>query len=222
MDLKFYKEALLRGMTGNAFKLGTVLTGGWFWVRIRGCMMLYCGDDLSTIDFDHILAIESADAEQINVSVAGGPEHCAGDSYLYVVRRANNCGMMEYDLQGLVFVRFDSEGRLGRPRPNGVFGLQARQVASEKAELGWYYCPLGQRAEPACFVIYISDVRIGTVEFKGKGFYSFAIEQLDEGRSCFAVKAEDRTDVSGPPAVCCLELNCAVPPKARIISAEAL
>jgi len=35
------REALFNGMTANAFKLGTTLSLGWFWLRIAGCSALY-------------------------------------------------------------------------------------------------------------------------------------------------------------------------------------
>jgi hypothetical protein len=229
MERQFLKESLFAGQTSNSFKLGTVLTGGWFWVRTGGCMLLYRGDDLSTVDFTNILAVDDADAERINVP--SWLEHRAESSYLYVVRRANNCGMMEYGLQGLVFVWFDSEGRLGGPRPNRVFGLTARQVRADKAELGWYYCPLGQETSPACFKIYNDEGggqmdfenEIGFVGYEGKGFYSFTVEGLNGGKKSFAVRAEDKTGAQdGSLTSTGFELNCAVPQTARIISTEAL
>jgi len=37
------REALFNGATAAAFKLGTVLTQGWFWVRRSGCAAVYRG-----------------------------------------------------------------------------------------------------------------------------------------------------------------------------------
>jgi hypothetical protein len=221
MDLKFYKEVLFGGMTGNAFKLGTVLTGGWFWVRVSGCAVLYRGESLSTIDFDNILAVGDSEAGQIRAP--GWLEHRAGGSYLYAVRRANGCGMVEYGLRGVAAIVFDNEGLLCRPGPNGIFGLTVRQAGSQKAELGWYYCPLGQGAEPASFAIYNNGVRIGTAEFKGRGFYSFIIAGLNDEKNCFAVKAEGKSGVQDWLARSLrFEISGASPGKARIVIAEAL
>jgi hypothetical protein len=229
MDKKFYKESLFSGMTSNSFKLGTVLTLGWFWVRVRGCMMLYRGNDFYAIDFTNILAVFEADAEQINVP--GYLEHRADSGYLYVVRRANCCGEEEKGLRGLVSIRFDSEGRLEEPRPNSVFGLAARQVATDKAELGWFYCPLGQGSVPVCFRVYsdggsgqiVFENEIGLVGYEGRGFYSFTVEQLNEGANLFAVRAEDESGVQdGRLSSIGFELDCAAPQKAQIVRAETL
>ena len=62
MELKFLREALYNGMTANAFKLGTVLTGGWFWMRIGGCSVLYRGPGMSEINFDDLLAVSANSA----------------------------------------------------------------------------------------------------------------------------------------------------------------
>jgi hypothetical protein len=229
MDLKFYKEALFGGMTGNAFKLGMVLTGGWFWVRVSGCAVLYRGESLSTIDFDNILAVGDSVAGQI--SAPGWLEHRAEGRYLYAVRRANGCGMIEYGLRGVAVIVFDNEGLLCRPAPNGVFGLAARRAASGRAELGWYYCPLGQEAEPASFKIYSDngsgqvdfENQVGVVEYKGKGFYSFAADFVIGGACAkFAVRAEDEKGIASFPAVVNLEPGYADIPKVRITGAEAL
>ena len=229
MDKKFYKEALFGGMTSNSFKLGTVLTLGWFWVRVRGCMMLYRGNDFYAIDFTNILTVFEADAKQINVP--GYLERKADSSYLYVLRRANCCGEEEKGLRGLVSVRFDSEGGLEWPRPNSVFGLTARQVAADKTELGWFYCPLGQGIVPVCFKVYsdggsgqiVFENEIGFVGCEGRGFYSFTVEQLNEGANLFAVRAEDEAGIGdGLLSSVCFDLDCASLQKAQIVSVEVL
>ena len=229
MERQFLKESLFIGQTCNGYKVGTVLTCGWFWVRVRGCMMLYRGGDLSAIDFTNILAVSDAEAEQINVP--SWLEHRADGSYIYVVRRVNCCGMVESGLRGLVRVRFDSEGGLEEPRPNGVFGLMVRQFASDKAKLGWFYCPLCQGCVPACFKVYSDDGsgqidyenEIGLVGYEGRGFYVFITEQLDEGSHLFAVRAEDRAGVQNDSlANLMVELDFSMPQKVQIISAEAL
>jgi hypothetical protein len=229
MDKQFLREGLFAGQSSNGYKLGTVLTCGWFWVRVRGCMMLYRGDDFSAIDFTNILAVFEADAEQINVP--RWLEHRAGSSYLYVVRRANCCGKEEKGLRSLVSVRFDSEGALEEARPNIVFGLAARQVAPDRAELMWFYCPLGQGSVPVCFKIYsdrgsgqiVFENEIGFVGYEGGGFYSFTVEQLNEGMNLFAVRAEDKKGVQdGSLATERLEIYNIEPQGVRIVSVGAV
>ena len=65
METMWLKEVLFAGQTSNAFKLGTVLTLGWFWPRIAGCSVLYRGSSMETIEFENILAVTEADACQV-------------------------------------------------------------------------------------------------------------------------------------------------------------
>ena len=51
METKFLKAALFGGMTADAFKLGTVLSLGWFWLRTAGCHIIYRGQD-GVFDYD--------------------------------------------------------------------------------------------------------------------------------------------------------------------------
>ncbi len=113
MESKFLKDALFAGMTGNAFKLGTVLTLGWFWTRVCGCSALYRGGSMETIDFDDILAVADIEAEQI--SPPGYLEHDEGTTYFYVIRRVNGGGEQEKSLASAVKVSIDASGNLAEP-----------------------------------------------------------------------------------------------------------
>jgi len=61
------REALFNGATAAAFKLGTVLTQGWFWVRRSGCAAVYRGASMDRVDFNNILCVAEADAKQISL-----------------------------------------------------------------------------------------------------------------------------------------------------------
>jgi len=229
MDVKFYKEALFGGMTSNGFKLGTVLSGGWFWLRNKGCMMLYRGEDFSVMDFENILAVFEIGAEQIEAPA--WLEHKAGGRYLYAVRRANICGDEEKGLAALSVLEFDDEGNLEAAGPNRVFGLSAEVLATGEAELVWFYNPLGQKSEPVSFKIYsnggIGEVdfesEIGVVNYKGKGFYRFKAQPLSEGRYLFAVRAENKSGKDdGMFATRGVEIDFTQPQQGKIISAEAM
>ena len=54
VERDWLREALFNGMTANAFKLGTTLSLGWFWVRVAGCSVLYRGSSMGEIDFVNI------------------------------------------------------------------------------------------------------------------------------------------------------------------------
>lgn len=195
------REALFNGMTANAFKLGTSLSLGWFWVRVTGCSVLYrgsAGGGMGEIDFANILAVSGQNASQI--SPPSYISHNNGSTYFYVVRRFNNCGYQEHTLAAAVKVVFDgSSGELAEPQPNNISSSKVEQVASNKIRLTWFYCPLEQGSRPVSFNIYYDD-RTGQIDYenplfssgyKGRKFYSFQSNALEAGGYLFAIRAED-------------------------------
>jgi len=197
METKFLKDTLLGGMTANAFKLGTVLSVGWFWMRVEGCCVLYLGDSIDRIDFTHVLAAGEADASEISPPSHIPHEPCS--TYFYVLRRINGLGEEEQSLRALVRLRIGSDGELSEPRPNGIYALRATRVAGQKVELTWYYSPLGQESEPVCFRVYRGtgacevdyDNPVGTVGYASMKYYSFTSGVLEAGDYVYVVKAED-------------------------------
>jgi hypothetical protein len=229
METNWLKEALYAGMTANAFKLGTVLTFGWFWVRVGGCSVLYRGDSMDTIDFASILVVAEADADQI--SPPGYVQHSNGSTYFYVVRRANNCGDQEYTLSAAVRVSIGADGELTKPQPNNIFAVRARQVDGSKIELVWYYCPLEQQSQPECFKVYC-DAGTGQVDYEnaiaeicyaGRRFYSYQSDSLDAGEYLFCIRAEDAAGTeSGSSAQVRIQLDTASSDAIEILSAKAV
>lgn len=191
------QDALFAGMTDRAFKLGTVLTFGWFWMRVDGCMALYRGSSMEQIDFKNILGVAETDAVQIKP-----PDyipHEAGSIYFYVVRRFNGCGLQERTLSVAAKVAMKSDGSLQEPLPNKNFAANARQTGDDKIRLDWFYCPLEQKSPPVCFRLYYDNASgqidyenpLATIEYKGRKFYSYEISQLAAGRYLFAVRVEN-------------------------------
>ncbi|MHC4636080.1 MAG: hypothetical protein ACYTBP_01620 [Planctomycetota bacterium] len=197
METKWLKGALFAGMTSNAFKLGTVLSVGWFWMRPAGCSVLYRGPSIDQIEFGDILTVTDINSEQIEVP--SWLSHESDTTYYYVVRRANLCGVEEQSLKAAAKVIFDEDGELFEPGPNSVFDIRIRRIESDKVELVWFYCPLWQLEEPSCFKVYSNsgsgqidyDTAAAEVDYVGRRFYSYVTEQLDAGVYLFAVRAED-------------------------------
>lgn len=226
MDVTFLKQALFNGTTANAFKLGTALTGGWFWVRVSGCSILYRGEDLNAIDFNIILAV-------VNTSRIQPPpyiRHDANSVHFYLVRRANAFGMLEQTYSAAVKVEIDADGNLTSSRPNGIFGLTAEQLAAGCAQLAWFYCALDRKSNPASFKIY-SDGATGrvdygnplaTVKYQGRRFYSFKTAPLDAGTYLFTVKTEDKTAAKSPPAEITVQISGEISETITILEARAI
>ncbi len=229
MESKWQKDALFSGMTANAFKLGTVLSLGWFWMRIAGCSVLHRGPSMERIDFDNLLAVADLNADTISP-----PSYLAHDNsstYFYVVRRVNRCGYQEHTLSAAIKVSIDADGNLIKPQPNKIFSRYARQVDSDKVQLLWYYCPVGQKSGPKYFRIYYDggtgqidyESPIATMDYEGRRFYSYLTNALDADKYLFAIRAEYTSGVSNSTkASLRIQLNTINPDAIDILNVEAV
>ncbi len=197
MEITCLKESLFNGMSANAFKLGTVLTAGWFWFRTGGCSTLYRGGSMETIDFENILAVANTDVGEISPPTY--VQHDNETIYFYVVRRFNGCGYQERTLEAAAKVSIDSTGDLRQPEPNDIIYAKVARLADNKILIGWYYCPLEQKSKPINFKVYY-DNRTGQVDYEnaiaeiscaGKGFYSYQSNTLNSGIYLFTVRVVD-------------------------------
>ena len=191
------REALFAGQTANGFKLGTVTTLGWFWMRVGGCRIAYRGGSMDGVDFENVLAVAEPDADEI--SLPSYLSHEAGEVYFYVVRCANRCGDIERTLRAAVKVAIDNDGKLGKAQPNEIVGLRAEQGQDGKVEIVWTYSPMEQGSGPAEMMVY-SDEGTGEVDYqepvamvkyKRRRVYRHKIDRSADGRYRFAVRAAD-------------------------------
>lgn len=228
MEMGWLKEALFAGMTSNAFKLGTVLTCGWFWPRVDGCSVLYRGDSMATIDFGNILVVAEVAASEI--SPPNYVQHNSNSTYFYVIRRANGCGDEEHTLSGSVKVSIDADGALAEPQPNNIFAIRVEQVNGNEIKLVWYYCPIEQKEEPASFQIYY-DAGIGQIEYEnpiatipyeGRKFYSYRSDPLGADRYLFCISAEGANGQEGGSVQISIQLDSDSPVGVDILKAEAI
>jgi hypothetical protein len=229
MEIRFLRNALFSGMTSNAFKLGTVLTVGWFWVRVAGCSMLYRGSGMERIDFENILAVAGPQAGLI--SPPSYVKHNNDTGYYYVLRRSNVCGDEEHTLAASVKVSINADGELVKPQPNSIFEIKAQQVDGNKVQLIWYYCPIEQQSEPVHFKVYYDagtgqidyENPIAAIQYAGERFYSYRSEVLNTGEYWFAVRAEDTAGTENRSlARIRIQLNSAEPDTIDILSIEAI
>ena len=194
-------DALFNGLTANAFKLGTVMTSGWFWMRPNDCIALYGGPSMEQIDFTNILEVVEQDAD--SVSLPNYIPHKIDSTYFYIVRKFNICGYQEHTLQAAVKLAIDAEGNLTELEPNHIFAWRAEQVDGNKVQLVWFYCPLEQKSQPMRFKVCYDDETgkinygnpIAEVIYRGPKFYSYRSDALAAGRYLFAIKSEDTSGV---------------------------
>lgn len=197
MEPMWLKEVLLAGQTANGFKLGTVLTLGWFWSRVNGCRIVYRGMSMEAVDFDDVLAVAESDANEI--TMPSWLSHEPGQTYFYAVRCANRYGQIERTLAAAVKVTITEEDEIRTGRPNSVFGMAAVVRRDGKAEVVWTYSPLEQESNPVEMRIYGDEgtgevdyqEAISIVPYKGRKFYRYESEQLGNGRYLFAVRTAD-------------------------------
>jgi hypothetical protein len=201
ITISWLSDVLLNGMTANAFKLGTTLSLGWFWIRVAGCSALYRGLDMDHIDFTNILTVADQDASTI--SPPNYLPHDSKTTYFYVIRRFNHSGRWELTLRAAVKVPIDTDSELVKPHPNKAFALKAEKLDGNKVRLTWLYCPIEQGSPPVRFNVYYDgatgfidyETPLSTIEYKGQTFYSYTSDALQSGRYQFAVKAQDANDV---------------------------
>jgi hypothetical protein len=226
MNTEWLRGALFAGMTANAFKLGTVLTCGWFWPRVGGCSILYRGDSMETIDLESVLAVAKVDTSEI--SPPDYIPHSSSSTYFYVIRRANRCGDQEYTLSAAVKVSIDTNGDLAKKQPNSIFEAKAEQRNGNKMMLIWYYCPLDQEQGPISFNIYYDggtgqidyECALATILYKGRKSYSYQSESLSWGRYLFCITAEGPDGAESGKTQVTIQLDAGSPSTVDILKIE--
>ena len=227
VELNWLAEALFNGMTANALKLGTTLTLGRFWVRVAGCSALYRGPSMEQIDFEAALAVTERDACEI--SPPDYLPHDSSSTYFYVVRLYNHCGYQELTLAAAAKVSLDSEGELDKPQPNKIIAARVEQVDTDKVRLTWFYCPLEQESQPACFNIYYDsqtgqidyENSLAEISYRSQKFYNYESDSLEPGRYLFAIRAKNADDIeNSSSAGLAIEFSGNGPDSINILQAE--
>ncbi len=196
-------ESLFNGMTPTAFKLGMVLTQGWFWVRKNGCVAIYRGESIDRIDHRNIIQVADAAAKQ--VLLPPYVSHAPNSTYCYLARRFNGSGYQELTVNGAVMVCMGPDGRLAEPAPNTTRWVKAELTKGQRLRLMWLYSSLGQQTAPERFNIFSdqgtgqidSAHLIATVPYEGRKVYSWQSSPLDEGYHVFVIAAESATHMGG-------------------------
>jgi hypothetical protein len=207
----WFREALFNGMTSNAFKLGTMLTQGWFWIRRGGATAIYRGDGISQVDLSRLVHV--ADSETKEVPLPTHLSHPADSTHCYLVRRFDSDGRQEKTTAGAVTVRIGPNGGLAPSVPNGLFDLKGKQISGRRLRLTWFYDPLDQETAPQEFSVYsdgvISQVDMGypiaMILYHGRRLYQYETASLDVGLHRFVVRphgADSRESFFSAMVVC--------------------
>lgn len=152
MEIRFLKDALFGGMTSNAFKLGTVLTLGWFWARTAGCHTVYRGQD-GDIDYDRIQAVMELGDTQVSIPNQNLP---ANTIWYYLRRQVSDCGLESADSEPCI-VQIDSGGDMIGDTPNPPLDITVEQLAGGKLKVRWRYTNIAEEVSPTGFYVYIDS-----------------------------------------------------------------
>jgi len=152
MEAKFLKDSLFAGMTGNAFKLGTVLTLGWFWVHQAGCHCVYRGQD-GNIDYDLIQAIMNLDGSQVSIAAQNLP----ANTIWHYIRRQESCCGLESEDSGACVVVIDSTGEMIGNTPNSPVSVVIEPLSNARFRLRWRYAAISEEIAPTGFKIYMDS-----------------------------------------------------------------
>jgi len=229
IERSWLREALFNGMTANAYKLGTTLSLGWFWIRVAGCSVLYRGLSMELIDFTNILTVVEQNACEISPPIYL-PHNCSS-TYFYVIRRFSNCGYQEHTLTAAAKVSIDAGGELKKPQPNNIFSSRAEQVDGNKIQLVWFYCPLEQKSQPERFNVYYDggtgqidyETPLVKINYDGRRFYSYQTGALSAGGYLFTIRAEDANGIeNGSLAQLKIQLDTTSPDAIDILSTETI
>jgi len=152
METRWLKEALFAGMTANAFKLGTVLTLGWFWSRVAGCHTVYRGQD-GNMDYDTVQAVMELADTQVSMSIQNLP---ANTIWQYNRRQTSGCGLESEDSPACIIV-IDSNGDMIGSTPNAPVSLTIEKLSGGRLKLRWRYIRLAEEIAPTGFNIYMDS-----------------------------------------------------------------
>ena len=200
MDVKFF-DSLYEGDSADGVKLCMGVTGGDFWPRSSGCILLYRGLSEEAVDYNDVLSV--AEINSISIEAPNYLQHQNGETYFYTVRSVSGFGEEEKTSRALVKIVLDVQGDLEPGSPNGIYSSYAEQINPDEVMIMWYYNPISQVREPGCFNIYGNSGSgpvdyqnsIGSVNYIGRKYYSWQISSLVSGAYRFSIRAEDANGV---------------------------
>lgn len=151
------------GLTEWGLANGLLLTGGWFWARVRGGYLLYRGrGGRGQIDWRQPAGAAGFDAREIH-EFPWKPRGPAG-SYRYGVTAIGCAGMEAAPTAEAVGCGVDDNGVLIGGLPGEVERLWAEPAAQGRVLLRWCYSAQYEAARPSEFRIY-DDAGTGQIDY---------------------------------------------------------
>lgn len=222
-ETPWLREALFNGATHSAFKLGTVLTQGWFWTRRNGCTAAHRGATVNQVDLSRVLYV--AEPETKEMPLPAYLSHAAGSTHCYLLQRFDSCGHSEKTMAAVAVVHITLNGELAQAQPNAVIGPKSEQTSTTGVQLVWFYCPLDQKIAPAHFDLYQSDLAgeidlknpTEIVRYEGRRFYCWRGTGLASEQQMFVLQAVSRAGTEGMSRVKAIHRIAVSPPEPAAI-----
>ncbi|AQT67108.1 hypothetical protein STSP2_00249 [Anaerohalosphaera lusitana] len=162
-------------------KLAMGLTGGDFWARPQGCVILCMRD--ARFEDEKLGRVFNSNAEEFVLSEIR-PEAVGNMIYAYV-RRINFCGQEEAGLDGCICLIADENGKWVNVPAHGVLDITAVRESSANIQLQILY--ISSENVTARFYVYdgsaTEENKIAEEELGRSGVHSFRIVLPDEQTS---------------------------------------
>jgi len=156
-------QPLFGGLTPWGLANGLLLTGGWFWARVRGGCLLYRG--LSTraaIDYDRPVGAAGHDAtEMLQYDWIESP---AG-SYWYAARTIGPGGLEARTSPAPIGLVIGQAGEVLGGLPGDVERAWAQPAGAGRIQVCWRYSPTYETDRPVEFRIY-HDAGGGSIDYE--------------------------------------------------------
>jgi len=182
-------QPLSGGLTPWGLANGLMLTGGWFWSRIRGGYNLYRGaGSRENIDWTRPIGAAGYDATEIWEFdwVARGQ----GGRFWYALRAVGGGGIEAEEPNLAAACQLDEAGLLQGALPGDVARAWAEPIEEGRIQLRWRYSSVYQGARPTQFVIY-HDNGSGQIDYANpagvveydlrRRFYTWTSEPYGDG-----------------------------------------
>lgn len=154
-------QPLSGGLTHKGLASGLILTGGWFWTRVRGGCLLYRRQGTHEA-IGAGLVVGTAAQAAIEIWQYSGIEPRAG-SYWYGAA-AFGPGGLEGRAAPAVGLVLDADGAVAGGLPGDVERAWADAAGGGRIRVSWRYCPACEAEAPVEFRIY-HDNGTGQIDY---------------------------------------------------------
>jgi len=227
--------------TREVWHQGLGMTGGRFWVRLRGghdlrrrdaSAELECGQNQGMISPTTQLPqpgilVGRADGRATGVTTFPWVSHPPGRSYLYSLSVVGAGGVMDHRDAPTLRLSFDDSGALVEPAPNPVCDVVVESLSGGRFLLRWSYDETDEEAPPVTFEVFNDiaapgsinqSIVVATVPYRFRqGFFRWTSAGFShDARLGWAVRAVSAAGAAGAMSTTAMGTAKAAPPPAPV------